>query len=260
MGRVRRFLVTGLIALVVVLGSAASAAAASHVRLRNFICQPALDPASRAVSVTAVMRPLAGTEKMAMRFDLLRRARPGARAFSVAGPKLGSWAVPKDPTLGQLPGDVWVVHHPVVDLTAPAIYRFKVAFRWTDANGKVIGTAVRFTRKCSQPELRADIRVLGVQATPLPSGLDRYRVTVRNGGKNAAGFFKVSLAIGASPTMIVATPQPVQSLDPHMDAVVNFRAPPCSAGQELMVLADPEGAIDDANRANNTLTTTCPTG
>jgi hypothetical protein len=230
-----------------------------RARLRSLVCQRALDPASRAISITAVMRPLPGTAKMAMRFELLRRARRGARATSLSGRDLKTWITPTNPpTLGQLPGDVWVVQHPVVDLIAPDLYRFRVEFRWSAADGKVLGTIVRVSRACAQPELRPDIAVLAIRVFPLAAGIDRYGAVVRNDGATAAGPFTVALSIGGS---VVAT-KPVAGLEPHAQIVVPFRAPACTAGEPIEASADPGPAyqIDDPDRANNTLAASCPGG
>jgi hypothetical protein len=76
--------------------------AAPRVQLVNFACQRALDPPDRSVSVSAVMRPLPGTQKLEMQFSLLERAGGSATLQTVvrAG-DLGVWISPKDPKLGQ---------------------------------------------------------------------------------------------------------------------------------------------------------------
>jgi len=135
-------------ATAVALGSAtASGASAPPPRdqLRSFVCQKALDPPTRAVSIQGVMRPVTGTAKMQMRFDLMRKTKTGAAFKVVRGHFLGSWLTPDNPTLGQRPGDVWIVNHPVVGLPAPATYRFRVSFRWTGAHHRALGTVVRFS-------------------------------------------------------------------------------------------------------------------
>src|SRR2546421_9294387 len=111
------------------LGGASAASASvdpAPVKLRGFVCQSAIDPGSRATSVTAAMRPQPGTQKLAMRFELLKQNRRHGRAISLTGSKLKTWLTPKDPTLGTLPADKWIVKHPVADLAAPALYHFKV--------------------------------------------------------------------------------------------------------------------------------------
>src|SRR5437588_3581577 len=137
LGSALAVLAAGLVALVV--GSATASGATvppPRDQLRSFTCQKAVDPPARAISIQAVMRPVRGTAKMQMRFQLMRRTKLGAPFRVVRGPLLGSWISPQNPSLGQRPGDVWIVNHPVVDLPAPATYRFRVTFRWTDANGE----------------------------------------------------------------------------------------------------------------------------
>jgi hypothetical protein len=87
---------------------------------------------------------------MALKFQLLARPK-GQSSFSlVKGGDLGKWVTPGDPTLGRHPGDVWRFTKPVVDLPAPAFYRFRVSFRWSRAKD-VIGLAVRQSSSCHQP-------------------------------------------------------------------------------------------------------------
>jgi hypothetical protein len=131
-------------------GAAAADTAAPRAALTQFVCHRAKNQALRSVSVTGVMRPLTGTQRMALRFELLSKA-PGQTAFSdISGPGLGTWLYPTDPaTLGQRPGDVWRLNKPVINL-ASATYRFRVAFRWLGANGSVLGTTVRLSPRCEQ--------------------------------------------------------------------------------------------------------------
>jgi hypothetical protein len=105
----------------------------------------------RTFSVTAVMRPITGTERLAINFELLQKL-PGTGVYTqLSGPGLGDWVSPSDPpTLGQLPGDVWYVRHPVADLAAPARYKFEVLFRWFGAHGKVLRTTTKDSELCVQ--------------------------------------------------------------------------------------------------------------
>jgi hypothetical protein len=254
----RRFVVAGLVALAAGSGAAAVAVAdAPHARLTSYICQTALDPASRAISITAVMRPITGTERMAMRFQLLKRTRRYGHPVQLAGTDLGSWLTPKDPTLGSRPGDRWVVKHPVVDLAGPAFYRFKVAFRWTDASGRVIGRAVRATPTCFQPERRADIEILGITATPLAGdpGFDGYLAQIRNTGKTATGPFQVEFSDGVPADTAYKS---VTQLLPHHQRGVYFKAPACSAAAPATITADPTQQVDVSTRAHSSMMTTCP--
>ena len=131
-----------------VLGAAPAAAEAPRAELSNFFCQTAWSPLNRQISVTAVMRPEPGTERMELRFELLRRL-PGYRRFEpVRGGDLGKWIHPNDPTLGQRTADVWKLQKQVAELYAPAVYRFRVTFRWIFA--AVSQDSVLLSSRCAQ--------------------------------------------------------------------------------------------------------------
>src|SRR5207248_1840013 len=87
---------------------AAITASVPKAKLRGFVCKTARDPATREVAITAVMRPLPHTVKMALRIDLLERKRRTGPATSLRYGELGSWISPADKTLGQRPGDIWI--------------------------------------------------------------------------------------------------------------------------------------------------------
>lgn len=253
----KRLLATTLVAL----GACSTVAVAApgsppRARLRTIVCQHALDPAARAVSATAVMRPLVGTRKMALRFQLLRAPRPGGPVSAVKGGDLGAWISPANRTLGRQPDDVWVFNKQVVDLAAPAVYRFRVSFRWTGRRGRVLGTEVRVSQTCAQPELRPDLLVQAVKVQPLagsqPSNL--YTATVGNGGATEAGRFQVRFTVGA-----VVKSFDVQRLGAHATLQESFTGPPCAAAAPVTVTVDPTDQVDDYNRANNSTTVTCAT-
>lgn len=259
MTRTRFLSLVGALALLSVASASALAATAPPPKdqLRSFVCQKALDPPSRAVSVQAVMRPVTGTGSMQMRFDLTRQTFAGGPFKLVRGKLLGSWISPQEPTLGQRPGDVWIVNHPVVDLGAPATYRFRVSFRWIDAHGDQLGSAVQTSPNCWQPELRADLLVRSITVTPLASGQDAYLATIANRGQTAAGPVEVDLAGTSAGTgaPLAATVPPVaaRSMARH-----RFVAPACTPGSSLTVTVDPSHTIDESDFSNNALTIPCP--
>ena len=258
MSRVGSVLAVAAAGLVVaVIGSApASGASAPAPRdqLRSFVCQKALDPPTRAVSIQAVMRPVSGTSKMQIRFDLMRKTKPGGPFKVVRGHFLGSWLAPDNPTLGQRPGDVWIVNHPVVGLPAPATYRFRVTFRWTGSSGQQLSSAVQTSSTCYQPELRADLYVHSLTVTPLSSGKSAYVATIGNRGLTAAGPVEVDLGGAGTP----AQAQTLASVGPRSSAHQRFVAPACIPGANLAVTVDPSHTIDESNFANNALTIPCP--
>jgi hypothetical protein len=141
------------VAIVGAAGAGAAAAdtdAAPRATLTDFACHQARQPFMRAISTTAVMRPITGTERMGLRFELLSKTPGSGRFVEADGAGLGTWIYPTDPpTLGQRPGDVWRLQKPVTNLPA-AIYRFRVSFRWFGAGGTVLATAVKLSQRCDQ--------------------------------------------------------------------------------------------------------------
>ena len=209
-------------------------------------CVKALDPVGRSVSVTATMRPLKGTQKLSVDVRLLDRAA-GVRTWTpVTGPGLGQWLSPTDPpTLGQRPGDVWNIRHPVADLTAPAAYRFSVEFRWFGIGGKVLGGETLTSTTCQQPELRPDLVVGTVAVTPAPRRNRRiYATTISNTGATAATGVLVELNVGG--TIVDRT---IKRLARHASQDVRFNAPACNAAVPASVTVDPDDRIDVSSRA-----------
>ena len=252
-----------IVALVVAAGLAASlargAATASvpSAQLRGYVCQTARDPANRGIIITAVMRPLAHTQRLSLRFDLLERQHKHGPTAAVHFGDLGTWIYPKNKTLGQRPGDVWIVHHPVAQLqVAPAYYRFKVSFHWLGGHSHVIGTAVRYSPTCFEPELRPDLQVLAIHIKPSPTNpkRDLYSAVIRNSGASSTGqSFGVEITDGSK-----SETRTVPALAAHAKTMVTFVGPLCNTLAPPTVTVDPNGLIDDFNRANNSLTATCP--
>lgn len=231
---------------------AVASAASPRAQLRDFACHPAYDPSGRSVSVTAVMRPLPSTQRMALRFELLKKSN--GQVSEVKGGDLGRWIHPQNPTLGQRPGDTWIVKKPVSNLPAPATYHFRVSFRWRGSGGSTLGQAVRISASCYQPERRPDLQVAAIAIRPGESGNDQYVATIRNNGQTGAGPFDVQLSVPPS----TSDNQTVQYLGSHAKVRVTFVDPACSSGSSVTVIADPDRRVDDYNRANNSLTVTCP--
>jgi hypothetical protein len=221
--------------------------------LRSPVCVTAMDPVSRAISITAVMRPVAGTTKMQLKFDLLRRTGNGHPFARVRGGDLNTWVNPTDPTLGQHPNDKWNLIKQVVNLKAPATYRFRVSFRWIGAHGAVLRTAGRTSPTCYQPELRPDlqVRTIAVQAVAGRPNVNAYVALIRNAGASAAGPFQVQFSDGD-----VLKTRTVSDLGAHLSIKEQFIGPLCTAGTAT-VTADPTDQVDDLNRANNSLSVVC---
>lgn len=264
MQRARHIAIAGLLAGVVLAalvagagGAGAAGAEPARAALAQFSCQRALEPSGRSVAVQAVMRPLSGTRRLAVRFQLQERIDDAATPTTVRGGDLGSWLSPSDPTLGQHSGDVWRLNKPVIDLYAPASYRFRVTFRWTGAGGRVLGSTVRTTRWCHQPELRPDLAVRSFTAAPIAgrTNADLYTAVIANQGASASGPFQVLFVPGDGSTN---TARALTSLGAGRSRTVTFTGPVCDTANPATVTADSAHQVDDYDRANNRLAATCP--
>jgi hypothetical protein len=238
---------------IAMIAAAAVSADPPRSQLTKPVCVTALDPPARAMSITAVMRPLTGTTKLQIKFQLYSRTSNTRPFTRVRGGDLNRWVSPSDPTLGKRSADVWTVIKQVVDLKAPATYRLRAIFRWIGANNKVLGTTVRTSPSCYQPELRPDLQVkmISVAAVPGNSTANEYVAVIRNRGATAAGPFQVQFIDGS-----VVKSHSVTGLAPHSTIHQHFLGPLCTSGPAT-VTADPVDAIDDYDRANNSLSVTC---
>jgi hypothetical protein len=255
----RRFLLllAMLVLFVVGLGSvSATGKAPPRYDLTSFACQRALDPPNRSVSVNAVMRPVKGTRKLSLKFDLLEKVAGATRSLTGAG-DLGIWLSPKDPTLGRRTGDVWELNKAVSNLDAPAVYRFRVTFRWLGAHDRVLATAVTQSGSCGQRELRPDllVRSVSVEAIPYKPHKQRYTVAIADRGASGAGPFQVLFTPGdGSPPQS----KTVSRVDAHSSLRLSFTGPLCEAGSPPTVVADSTDQVDDYDLNNNAMTVTCP--
>lgn len=257
-----RFVLT---VLTVLIGAATTATVAGaavvtpppRASLAQFSCVHALDPDNRSVSVRAVMRPLAGTRRMAIKFDLLEQTAGSAPVTLGKVGGLGVWITPTDPTLGQLAGDVWRLSKPVINLDAPAGYQFRVTFRWNGSHGRIVGTAVRLSRTCHQPELRPDLLVdtISVTAVSGQPSQDLYTAVIADQGATGAGPFEVLFAPGDASAPITDT---VQFLGAHKTRRLSFVGPVCDPANPPTITVDAASQVDDYNRANNVMSAECP--
>lgn len=256
----RRGLLTGILGAVAGLACAVlpATAAASPPRaaLTHFGCRRAPDPMARTVSVRVIMRPVPGTQRLQVRFQLLEKDPGASAARRVRGGDLGAWITPDDPTLGQEPGDVWRLDKPVHDLYAPARYRFRVTFRWEGAGGRVLDTATRVSRVCHQPQLRPDLAVRSLTAAPVAGHPDqsRYTAVIANRGGSGAGPFEVLFDPGSG--WANATIR-IRWLGRHRQRAVSFTGPACQPADPPTVTADPTHRVADDQWANNRMTADC---
>jgi len=254
--RRRRLLAIAILAAGSALPTTPAFGADQHANLKDFACHPAIKPARRVVSVTAVMRPIAGTARLQMRFQLL--GIKAGQVTAVRGGDLGTWISPHVPTLGQQPGDLWILSHPVTGVPVGTTYRFQVSFRWFGAGGRRIASSTHSSAGCWQPYVRPDLLVQSISVTPAPGdpSQSQYVVWIANNGLTAAGSFQVAFAPGgnSAPQQTFTVPQ----LGAHQSVSATFTGPACTSATAPTVTVDPEYAVADPNRANDSMTATCP--
>jgi hypothetical protein len=251
----RRMLLAAAIALAAASPPAVAQAAAGGAYLRGLVCRPALNPARRVVSITAVMDTVPGTRRLEMRFSLQERTDHGVALIHAGG--LGQWISPSSPTLGQHPDDQWIVNHPVTGVPVPGSYRFRVSFRWIGASGQTIGQLQRTSARCRQPDMRPNLYVRLLSSAAVADG-DQYDVAVGNSGLTRATHIELLFAPGGG-----AQPQTetIARLAPHQTVDRAFIGPACTAASPpVTITVDPRDLIDVLSRADNSVTAPCPSG
>jgi hypothetical protein len=108
----------------------------------------------RSATFLGEMTATPGTGRMSIRIELQERL-PGEAAFrNVAAPGLGVWRA-------AAPGvKVYRYIKQVTNLSAPAVYRAAVRFRWLNTKGKLIRGIERRTPTCVQPASHAPAAVV----------------------------------------------------------------------------------------------------
>lgn len=230
---------------------AAGAGSQPRAALSDRVCHHALDPADRFVSATSVMRPVPGTDKLAVKFRLVKRTA-GSPPSYVVGPGLGTWL---RKAFGQRPTDVWRVIHTVSDLSAPAGYRFAVSFRWIGASGQILAQATRYSKLCHQPELRPDLEVLSITVASDPANAqdDYYQAQIKDAGVTGAGPFQVQLSDQG-----ILADRRVAHIKPHQTLAVRLAGPVCSSSDPPTVTVDPSHQVDVYSRSQASLSAVCP--
>jgi hypothetical protein len=108
-------------------------------------CVTSSTQAERFATFLTEMTATPGTGRMSIRIELQERI-PGEATFrNVAAPGLGVWRA-------AAPGvKVYRYIKQVTNLSAPAVYRAAVRFRWLNTKGKLIRGIERRTPVCVQP-------------------------------------------------------------------------------------------------------------
>lgn len=208
-------------------------------------CQTGADPAARYAVFTGSMPAMAGARTLAMRFELLQRL-PGGSFKRVT---LAKWGVWEKTSRKGVPGFIFTKR--VEQLAAPAAYRARIDFRWSDAAGKVLRAAQLSSPICLQPDPRPDLVPRTLTGSAINASTARYTLTVRNTGRGDAPAFAVSVAGAAAQ----GGPLPAGAREE-----IRVRGPRCRPGTQVEVTVDAPNAVDEAHETNNATSFPCPLG
>jgi len=120
-------------------------------------CQTSSVQAERSVTFAGEMTAVAGTVRMAMRIDLEERTPEQSLYHTVSAPGLGIWR------LSDSKVKIYKYLKQVTNLSAPAVYRAVVRFRWLAPRGRVLKRMQRYTGGCTQPAAAAPAGAEGGQ-------------------------------------------------------------------------------------------------
>lgn len=113
-------------------------------------CVTAVNQTERSATFSGEMTAIAGSSHMEMRVDVLERLPDETLFHNVTAPGLGVWR-------GSAPGvKVYKYLKQVTNVSAPAVYRASVRFRWLNSKGHTIRRAERLTGRCLQPGAPAE--------------------------------------------------------------------------------------------------------
>jgi hypothetical protein len=122
---------------------AATAPQEESVKLEQ--CVTSVVQAERSATFAGEMTAIAGTAHMAMRVDVQQRLPGEAFFHTLSAPGLGVWRSSDSKV------KVYKYLKQVTNLSAPAVYRGLVRFRWLNRKGHVIKHSERLTPRCAQP-------------------------------------------------------------------------------------------------------------
>jgi CARDB len=211
-------------------------------------CQHADAENGRSAAFVADMRAVGGTRNMAIRLDLQRKREGSTRWRTMHAAGLGEWHRSE-------PGvDIFRYRKLVANLAPGASFRVVARYRWYGLRG-VIARAKRVTASCRQPDPRADLLSSDLVMEPGASAeRARYVVTLRNKGRRAAGAFTALVYIDGVRHGAITVPD----MDAHDKQAIAVEGPRCGVGSTVLVILDPDDAIDEAHESNNTTRFACP--
>jgi hypothetical protein len=107
-------------------------------------CVTASHQSERSLGIVAEMSAIPHTARMAIRIEIEERLPEAALFHTVKAPGLGVW---RESDQGV---SSYKYLNKVTNLSAPAVYRAAVRFRWLDATGHPIKKLERHTSRCTQ--------------------------------------------------------------------------------------------------------------
>jgi hypothetical protein len=240
------FIRASIVALcVALLAPAAGAAARPPAKASLLTCERGDEPAG---TFEGEMHTVPSANRMQMRFKLQVRTPERDRWTGITAPGFGSWVTSAAGT-GR-----YVYTKRVEGMVGPGSYRVQIRFRWLDAAGDIVATARSYSRRCRQPDPRANLVVedIGVEQAADPARRS-YVILVRNTGRSDAEPSSLSLRVGfeALPAAAVA------ALAPGEYTLVTFDGPACAPGDSLVALADADELVDERSERDNRLKTLC---
>jgi CARDB len=238
-----------LVSVAALLVAAPGAAAAPSGTVPLLECASALEPAARVVTWEGRMRQSGGSTTMQMRFTLQARTPDSARWRRLEAAGFEEW-------LSSVPGVRRYSYAKTVrNLVAPATYRTTVRFRWLDASGAVLARSSAVSPTCTQEDLRPDLVPRALDVLPgADPGLRRYAIVVRNAGGSASGASALRLDVSGGRSASADVPP----LAPGETTTVAIAAPACVPGDDVAVVVDPAGAVDESDEDGNVLAVPCP--
>jgi hypothetical protein len=185
-----------------------------------------------------------------MRFTLQARDSITHRWARVGAPP------PFEEWLTAQAGNARYVYDKSVDnLPVGAAYRVVVRFRFRDANGTIVARTQRHSRKCRQPDERANLQPERVRAGAIQAdGTRVYEVTMANTGESMSAPSSVALDVNAVRQPFVVDP----GLAPGATTAITFVAPACAMGSNVTATVDINSEVDERDETDNALTLPCP--
>jgi hypothetical protein len=118
-------------------------------------CVPSANQLERSVTFATQMTALPGTQRMAIEIDLQERSPTDLAFHTVLAPGLGVWRQ------SETGVKIYKYVKQLTNLTAPAVYRALVHYRWFDERGRLMRRAQRTTDTCVQPVDLAPAKMQG---------------------------------------------------------------------------------------------------